>query len=76
MVCDMSFREAQVFHVHSPKLLTGQERRNLRQIDPTLIFSAKEATYKLLYPLFGVYVDFLDVEISLIEKKLHSPCNT
>jgi 4'-phosphopantetheinyl transferase EntD len=50
-----------------PKLLTGAERENLNDVDPTLIFSAKEACYKLLYPIVGEYVDFLAVEVSVNE---------
>jgi 4'-phosphopantetheinyl transferase EntD len=50
-----------------PKLLTGAERANLGGVDPTLIFSAKEASYKLLYPLVGEYVDFLAVEVQMAE---------
>jgi 4'-phosphopantetheinyl transferase EntD len=50
-----------------PKLLTGGEHANLNGIDPTLIFSAKEACYKLLYPIVGEYVDFQEVEVSLSE---------
>jgi len=48
-----------------PKLLTDVERENLNGIDSTLIFSAKEACYKLLYPIVGEYVDFQAVEISI-----------
>jgi 4'-phosphopantetheinyl transferase EntD len=50
-----------------PKLLTRVERANLNGIDPTLIFSAKEACYKLLYPIVGEYVDFKAVEVSVNE---------
>ena len=50
-----------------PKLLTRAEQANLNGIDPTLIFSAKEACYKLLYPIVGEYVDFLAVEVSINE---------
>jgi len=50
-----------------PKLLTRAEQANLNGIDPTIIFSAKEACYKLLYPIVGEYVDFLAVEVSVNE---------
>ena len=50
-----------------PKLLTRVERANLNGIDPTLFFSAKEACYKLLYPIVGEYVDFKAVEVSVNE---------
>ena len=32
----------------------------------TVVFSAKEALFKALYPVVGRYFDFLDVEISAI----------
>lgn len=47
------------------KLLTEEEQRLYSDVDPTLIFSAKEAVYKLLYPLLERYIDFLEVEIIL-----------
>lgn len=50
-----------------PKLLTGNEIAALHSLDPTLVFSAKESCYKLLYPLFGQYVDFREVEIVVNE---------
>lgn len=50
-----------------PKLLTVAERENLNGIDPTLLFSAKEACYKLLYPIVAEYVDFQEVEVSVEE---------
>lgn len=34
--------------------------------DPTLIFAAKEAFYKMWYPLTGVFLDFPDVGISVL----------
>jgi 4'-phosphopantetheinyl transferase EntD len=47
------------------RLLTARERRSYRQIDPTLVFSAKEACYKLLHPVVSEYIDYLDVEVDL-----------
>lgn len=47
------------------KILTQGERSQLGDIDPTLIFSAKEACYKVLYPLFRQYVAFQAVEIAV-----------
>lgn len=49
-----------------PRILTPQERSTLDEVDPTLLFSAKEAVYKLLYPLVRSYVDFHEVEVSLV----------
>ncbi|MFT4582889.1 MAG: 4'-phosphopantetheinyl transferase EntD [Gammaproteobacteria bacterium] len=45
-----------------PKLLTRTEQQLYSEVDPTLIFSAKEACYKFLFPLQGEYVDYLSVE--------------
>jgi 4'-phosphopantetheinyl transferase EntD len=54
-----------------PHVLTPAERsRCLASDDPvvsaTTVFCAKEATFKALYPLFGVEIDFLDAT-SLLE---------
>lgn len=48
-----------------PRLLTSFEQQRYADIDPTLIYSAKEACYKYLFPLLGHYVDYLDVEVVL-----------
>ena len=48
-----------------PKLLTPSEIERYSDVDPTLIFSAKEACYKFLYPSVRAYVDYLDVEVHL-----------
>ena len=48
-----------------PRILTARERRDFADLDPTLLFSAKEAFFKLAYPIIGRYFDFLDVEIDL-----------
>jgi len=50
-----------------PKVLLPSEQEYYKDIDATLIFSAKESCYKLLYPLIGEFVDFLDIEIHLNE---------
>ena len=47
------------------KLLTRSERDGINDQDPTLIFSAKESVYKLIYPIVGGFVDFQEVEISI-----------
>lgn len=52
-------------------ILTERERLRRRNIDPTLIFSAKEAVYKLLFPILREYVDFHDVEL-LIDPEKHT----
>jgi len=49
----------------SRKILTVAEHRRYPDVDPTLIFSAKEACYKFLFPLVGEYVDYLAVEVDL-----------
>ncbi len=51
-----------------PKILTQPERSRYRSIDPTLIFCAKEAVFKLLFPLQEQYLDFLDIEILLRDR--------
>jgi 4'-phosphopantetheinyl transferase EntD len=48
-----------------PRILTDREQDQLNGADPTLLFSAKEAVYKLLYPLVREYVEFHAVEILL-----------
>lgn len=50
------------------KLVTANEQRQHGNIDYTLIFSAKESIYKLLFPIVGEYIDFLDVEVKLCLK--------
>ena len=52
-----------------PKLLTENEISNLGSLDPTLIFSAKEACYKVLYPMIGEYVGFRAVEVLVDENE-------
>ena len=47
------------------KLLTPNERRRYPNLDPTLVFSAKEACYKFVFPLVGELVDYLDVEVDM-----------
>ncbi len=48
-----------------PRILTARERAALGDVDPTLLFSAKESVYKLLFPIVRDYVDFHDVEVEL-----------
>ncbi len=49
------------------KVLTERERSKLGSLDPTLLFSAKESCYKVLYPIFREYVDFQEVEVEVDE---------
>ena len=49
----------------SRRILTVTERRRYPDVDPTLIFSAKEACYKFLFPLVSEYVDYLAIEVDL-----------
>lgn len=44
------------------RLLTARERASLSG-DPARLFSAKEAVYKAVNPLFGRYIAFTDVEV-------------
>jgi enterobactin synthetase component D len=48
---------------------TNQERERLDQIENGLIigFSVKEALYKCLYPISGLFFDFLDAEILYVD---------
>lgn len=46
-------------------LFSGAEQRRFCALDLTLIFSAKEALYKLLNPLVARYIDHLEIEIAL-----------
>lgn len=52
-----------------PLLFTDREREIHRDRDLTLLFSAKEACYKLYRPIAGRYLDFLDVEIDHIDDR-------
>jgi len=52
-----------------PLLFTDREREIHRDRDLTLLFSAKEAFYKLYRPLAGRFLDFLDVEIDLVDDR-------
>lgn len=50
---------------------TAQERRALGD-DPyreRLLFAAKEAVYKALYPLDGIFLEFHDIEVDLAARK-------
>lgn len=48
-----------------PRLLTDAERERLGPRDPTLVFSAKEACYKMIFPLKRQFIGFHEVEIDL-----------
>lgn len=45
------------------KLLTSMTDQHKQSITRTLIFSAKEALYKALFPLCKTYIDFLDASL-------------
>lgn len=47
------------------RLLTSVECERYRDGDATLVFSAKEACYKLLFPMFGEFIGFHEVEIDV-----------
>ena len=47
------------------RILTQRERASLGEVDPTLLFSAKESCFKVLFPIFRQYVEFQAVEVSL-----------
>mgnify|MGYP001823575208 CR=1 FL=1 len=49
------------------RVLTEGERTTLGELDPTLLFSAKESCYKVLFPIFREYVDFHAVEVEIDE---------
>jgi 4'-phosphopantetheinyl transferase EntD len=54
-----------------PSILDGEEKRAALESDEPgecarLIFSAKEATYKAVYPTLGRFLDFPDVRIRLL----------
>jgi len=58
-----------------PSVLTDSERlwledlhSDARDVHALLVFSAKEAYYKLQYPLTGRFLDFHDVEIEVDQK--------
>lgn len=48
-----------------PRIFTDRERARLDDVDPTLVFSAKESCFKLLFPIFREFVEFHAVEITL-----------
>ena len=48
----------------TPDLLAMIARPSERTQPAALVFSAKEAVYKCLYPIDGIFRDFLDVELA------------
>jgi 4'-phosphopantetheinyl transferase EntD len=48
---------------------TPSERRNIGAYGGRLLFSAKEAVYKAVYPLDQTFLDFHDVEIDFANRK-------
>ncbi len=44
-----------------PRLLTPQER-SINGLDPAIVFSAKEAVYKAINPIAGVFIGFQEVQ--------------
>jgi 4'-phosphopantetheinyl transferase EntD len=57
---DVVFTENEKKHLSSYR---GDERR----VKSTIIFSIKEAFYKFQFPLTKIFLDFLDVEVSLTD---------
>jgi 4'-phosphopantetheinyl transferase EntD len=49
------------------RILTERERARLGEVDPTLLFSAKESCFKVLFPIFREYVEFHAVEVEIDE---------
>jgi 4'-phosphopantetheinyl transferase EntD len=47
------------------RLLTAGELTRLRGFDPTIYFGAKEAVFKLLFPLVHEYIGFTEIELEL-----------
>ena len=47
------------------RLFVPDERTRLTGDDATLLFSAKEAAYKAIYPLAGAYIGFMEARIEL-----------
>jgi 4'-phosphopantetheinyl transferase EntD len=47
------------------ELLRAQAAVADRDLAPRLLFSAKEAFFKAYYPLYGRFIDFLDIRVSL-----------
>lgn len=47
------------------RILTDKERARQDEVDPTLLFSAKESCFKVLFPIFRQYVEFQAVEVTL-----------
>lgn len=56
------------------RILTDVESQALRQLEEdflrlaTIVFSAKEAVYKAIYPIAGLYVGYREVQIMLSSK--------
>ncbi len=57
-------------------VLTVEERRNYAQddIDPTILFSCKEAVYKAVYPRFREFLELHDVEIDYRDDAFRANC--
>ncbi|MDZ7781338.1 MAG: 4'-phosphopantetheinyl transferase superfamily protein [Gemmatimonadota bacterium] len=51
------------------QVLTPEERTLGGAVTPTLVFSAKEAIHKALFPVTGIWLDFLDVTLSLDQEQ-------
>jgi 4'-phosphopantetheinyl transferase EntD len=60
-------RAGQVGDSILPGILTDRERARLGEVDPTLLFSAKESCFKVLFPIFREYVEFHAVEVKIDE---------
>lgn len=57
-----------VFHQEEQELI--QSKQGKTEVWATLLFSLKEAFYKMQYPLTKLFLDFLDVSISEINGRL------
>jgi 4'-phosphopantetheinyl transferase EntD len=59
-------------------VFTDREKREFAgcSLDPTSLFSCKEAVYKAVYPLCGEFLDFHDVEIAMIDDRFTARCDT
>lgn len=61
------FLPAEIFDL----VVTAQERRTISE-DPfggRLLFTAKEAAYKAVHPLDGIFLDFHDIEVDLAARQ-------
>ena len=62
--------ESRAHAARTPDLLEMVALPSERGLDAALVFSAKEAVYKCLYPITGTFLEFHDVELALEESSL------